>query len=108
MYLQESHNVHKVNGTAFQSCAPPATSVPLTTGNDEIKLETPGRKWYICGVGSHCESGMQKLFITVLPAVEAPAPAPSPMISSAPHKFGPSSFLGWLIVGFGLFKMIIV
>ncbi|KAM7494151.1 hypothetical protein LguiB_028760 [Lonicera macranthoides] len=59
-------------------------------------------------MGSHCETGMQKLFITVLLAVESSAPAPSPMVSSAPHGFGPSSFLGWLVVGFGLFKMIIV
>ncbi|XVF81248.1 hypothetical protein PTKIN_Ptkin15bG0140500 [Pterospermum kingtungense] len=65
------HNVFRVNGTDFKSCmVPPGT---LTTGNDTITLVTPGRKWYLCDVGKHCENG-QKLFINVQPAGEV-APA---------------------------------
>ncbi|KAF9612710.1 hypothetical protein IFM89_003252, partial [Coptis chinensis] len=32
-------------------------SEALTTGNDVIMLATPGRKWYICGVGKHWSIG---------------------------------------------------
>ncbi|ESR51878.1 hypothetical protein CICLE_v10033540mg, partial [Citrus x clementina] len=47
---------------------------PCVSESDTIVLETPGRKWYICGVGKHCENGGQKLVITVQPA---PSIAPS-------------------------------
>lgn len=76
-YAVGVHNVYKVNGTAFQQCAVPPPSESLRTGNDIVTLATPGRKWYLCGVGNgtHCEAGM-KLVITVLSG--GPAPAPSP------------------------------
>ncbi|KAL0443853.1 UNVERIFIED_CONTAM: hypothetical protein Slati_2108000 [Sesamum latifolium] len=77
------HNVYKVNGTAFQQCAVPSPSEALTSGSDVITLATPGRKWYICGVGDHCASGM-KLVITVASSI-APASAPAP----APTSGGP-------------------
>ncbi|GFS33294.1 hypothetical protein Acr_00g0027650 [Actinidia rufa] len=73
----------QVDGTAFQQCAPPATSEALTSGNDVITLATPGRKWYICGVGKHCASGNMKLAITVLPPLESPASAPSAISPSS-------------------------
>ncbi|KAF9615182.1 hypothetical protein IFM89_022284 [Coptis chinensis] len=88
-YLGGAHNVHEVNGTGFQSCIFPAgseaSSKPLTTENDVITLATPGRKWYICSVGKHCEIGGQKLAITVLSGQwgpPAPAPSPSPFNSA--------------------------
>ncbi|GFS34259.1 hypothetical protein Acr_00g0032990 [Actinidia rufa] len=82
-YPQGAHNVFKVDGTAFQQCAPPATSEALTSGSDVITLATPGRKWYICGVGKHCASGNMKLAITVLPPLESPASAPSAISPSS-------------------------
>ncbi|XP_057513884.1 blue copper protein-like [Actinidia eriantha] len=57
--------------------------LPLQHGNDVVTLATPGRKWYICGIGKHCASGNMELAITVLPQVESPAPAPSPILPSA-------------------------
>ncbi|KAI9093615.1 hypothetical protein K1719_027064 [Acacia pycnantha] len=86
-YATGVHNVFKVNGTDFINCTVPAESQGLTTGEDVIVLETAGRKWYLCGVGGHCQSG-QKLFINVLPSeIESPsgpisAPAPAPWSSS--------------------------
>ncbi|XP_057477684.1 blue copper protein 1b-like [Actinidia eriantha] len=82
-YPQGAHNVFRVDGTAFQQCAPPATSEALTSGSDVITLATPGRKWYICGVGKHCASGNMKLAITVLPPMESPASAPSAISPSS-------------------------
>ena len=87
-YPKGAHNVLKVNGTGFAQCAAPAGTVALETGYDVITLATEGRKWYICGVGKHCEAGNQKLVITVLPQVWTPVPSPSPW---APGKDQPSS-----------------
>ena len=67
----------KVDGAGFKQCMAPAGTAALTSGNDVITLATPGRKWYICGVGQHCEVGNQKLVITVLDQVSSPAPSPS-------------------------------
>ncbi|KAF3961435.1 hypothetical protein CMV_013940 [Castanea mollissima] len=80
LYQKGNHNVLKVNGTGFQQCVAPAGTVPLTSGNDVIPLTTSGRKWYICGVPTHCANGKQKLAITVLDRL---SPAPSPTLTSA-------------------------
>ena len=37
-YPPGAHNVFRVDGTAFQQCAPPANSEALTNGNDVINL----------------------------------------------------------------------
>ncbi|KAA8516884.1 hypothetical protein F0562_017298 [Nyssa sinensis] len=52
-------------------------------GKDIIVLATPGRKWYLCGVGKHCAAGGQKLAITVQPQMMAPSPAPTPSFGSS-------------------------
>lgn len=75
-YAAGKHNVVKVDGASFKSCVAPAENEPLTSGDDKITLASPGKKWYICGVGSHCASGGQKLAIEVV--ADAPAPAPWP------------------------------
>ncbi|KAL3833575.1 hypothetical protein ACJIZ3_008311 [Penstemon smallii] len=95
-YGQGFHNVYRVNGTSFQQCATPSLSEALTTGNDVITLATPGRKWYLCGVGNHCASGM-KLVITVSSA-EAPALAPAPTSgSSATNHKSPFISCVWML-----------
>ncbi|KAF3448440.1 hypothetical protein FNV43_RR09153 [Rhamnella rubrinervis] len=93
---QGAHNVLRVNGTGFQQCVAPAETQALRSGNDVITLETPGRKWYICGVSRHCAAANQKLFITVLPQVSSPAsspaPTPSPTSAAATTSFASSAF----------------
>ncbi|KAH7571679.1 hypothetical protein ACOSQ2_014633 [Xanthoceras sorbifolium] len=76
-YPVGAHTVLKVNGTGFEDCIKLPASEALTSGKDEIVLGAPGRKWYICGVGKHCENAGQKLFITVqtqLPALSMASP----------------------------------
>lgn len=93
MYPPGAHNVFKVNGTGFQDCKAPAGAEALATGNDVITLATTGRKWYICGVGKHCEKGGQKLAITVLPELLAPAPSPqAPAPASSAKGIRPSGY----------------
>ncbi|RVW64103.1 hypothetical protein CK203_051126 [Vitis vinifera] len=75
-YTVGLHNVFKVNGTVFTNCTIPPANEALTTGNDEITLATPGRKWYICGVKDHCANYEQKVAITMVEEWASPAPAP--------------------------------
>ncbi|KAL7595865.1 hypothetical protein Lser_V15G27710 [Lactuca serriola] len=83
-YAAGKHNVFRVNGTVFQQCMIPPVNEALTSGYDVITLQTTGRKWYICGVGKHCEQGGMKLFITVFPqSTPPPAPWVSPVPSSS-------------------------
>ncbi|XVF56839.1 hypothetical protein PTKIN_Ptkin06aG0152400 [Pterospermum kingtungense] len=91
-YNVEFHNVYSVNGTDFQNCNVPLnTSLAFFTGNDSIKLATLGNKWYICGVGRHCDGGM-KLKITVIESGPTPAPTPAP---SAGGPDSPFSLWSW-------------
>lgn len=77
------------NEADFQSCKVPSNkSLGTFTGNDSIELETSGNKWYICGVGRHCQNGM-KLKITVLES----GPAPSPSAAAPDSSF---SLWSWL------------
>ncbi|XP_015970962.1 blue copper protein 1a [Arachis duranensis] len=74
-YNNDSHNVLKVNATSFKDCV---TSDPLETfrsGHDWISLQSPGKKWYICGIAGHCADHQMKLVINVL--ADGPAPAPT-------------------------------
>ncbi|KAG8382335.1 hypothetical protein BUALT_Bualt05G0066700 [Buddleja alternifolia] len=104
-YGQGAHNVHRVNGTTFQQCMVPPAPGPLTSGNDVIPLATPGRKWYICGVGNHCASGM-KLVITVA-STEAPTSAPAPAAgTSAGNHLSPFESSVWMLAALAILKMI--
>ncbi|XP_050226987.1 blue copper protein 1a-like [Mercurialis annua] len=97
------HNVHKVDGTGFKECTAPATTEALTSGEDTITLSSPGRKWYICSVGKHCESGNMKLVITVLAdELGSPAASPSPIgnpVSAAIASAHVSGYYYGLIFG---------
>ncbi|KAJ4844299.1 hypothetical protein Tsubulata_030499 [Turnera subulata] len=90
-----SHNVFKVNGTEFEKCIKPPPDEALTSGNDTIVLATPGRKWYLCGVGQHCEVGGQKLAITVQALAQPPSIAPSPFHAKKPSRKTLIRFPAW-------------
>ena len=84
--------------------------MPLTTGNDVIPLSTPGNKWYICGVAKHCESGNQKLSITVLPQLGSPETSPSSSPTSTTSSGAAdniaSRYYRLLVAIVGIFRMI--
>ncbi|XP_059296123.1 blue copper protein-like [Lycium ferocissimum] len=105
-YTKGHHNVLKVNQTAFKDCIATAPSEALTSGNDAITLTSPGKKWYICGIPTHCSDHNQKLVITVEAGAptQAPAPAPGPATkddSNNSYKFTTSAnkiFVGGLVL----------
>eukprot|EP00257_Ricinus_communis_P025176 XP_025012590.1 stellacyanin-like [Ricinus communis] len=86
-----------IRRTAFHNCNIPPLDQALATGNDTIVLATPGKKWYICGVGKHCEVGGQKLTITVQSEAPAPSPSmvPSPLGGMPARKRLFINFLMW-------------
>ena len=102
-YTEGDHNVFKVNGTVFKDCTIPPPNGALTSGNDVITLMTPGKKWYICGIGNHCAEHNQKLAITVM---DGTAPAPAPETDSA-HGILTSGYQIFLAAA-GIFVAMIV
>ncbi|KAI3691720.1 hypothetical protein L6452_31522 [Arctium lappa] len=105
-YVSGTHTVVKVNGTGFQQCIVSPAIGTLTSGQDVIPLQTPGRKWYICGVGKHCESRNMKLVITVLP--QTMVPAPSPMAASTSSKLAIPTFYGLVVALFGSLLLLFI
>ncbi|XP_071742562.1 blue copper protein 1b-like [Rutidosis leptorrhynchoides] len=103
-YPPGAHNVVKVNATDFQKCTTSSSNGILTSGSDVITLLTPGVKWYICGVGKHCEVKKMKLVITVLP--QNLAVAPSPTATSASIKSTVPLIYGFLATLFGSLLLI--
>ncbi|XP_048555908.1 blue copper protein 1a-like [Triticum urartu] len=75
-YGSPAHNLVEVGGPDFAACTQTAGAVVRTSGEDRLALDTAGRRWFFCGVGPHCKSGM-KLKITVLDTA-APTPQPAP------------------------------
>ncbi|KAI3727547.1 hypothetical protein L6452_16163 [Arctium lappa] len=103
-YPSGKHNVLRVNGTSFQQCIMSSSNEALTSGNDVITLLSPGRKWYICGVGKHCELRNMKLVINV----ESMSPAPSPSTSSGSSNSVIPKTYGFLVAFIGSLLMFLV
>ncbi|KAJ0594515.1 putative Phytocyanin domain, cupredoxin [Helianthus annuus] len=87
--------LRKSTAPVFQQCSTSASNGIMTSGRDVVPLQTPGRKWYICGVGKHCESRNMKLVITVLP--QTWAPAPSPIATSTSGKLAVPTIYGFVL-----------
>uniref|UniRef100_N1R5D0 Mavicyanin n=1 Tax=Aegilops tauschii TaxID=37682 RepID=N1R5D0_AEGTA len=59
-YGSPAHNLVEVGGADFVACTQTAGAVVRTSGKDRLALDTAGRRWFFCGVGPHCKSGMKR------------------------------------------------
>ncbi|KQK20739.1 mavicyanin-like [Brachypodium distachyon] len=76
VYPAGKHTVVEVTGQGFKECNTNGNLGSWGSGSDTIKLDKTGRRWFICGVGNHCEKGM-KLLVTVAGANDKSSPATS-------------------------------
>lgn len=69
-YPSGIENVVEVDEKSFENCIVPASAKVYTSGFDEISLDSPGPRWFICGLenGKRCKEGGMKLHIDVKPA----------------------------------------
>ncbi|XP_066332683.1 blue copper protein 1a-like [Miscanthus floridulus] len=76
-YNKSSHTVVEVSGADFAACSTPEAAKVLATGRDQVALDSPGRRWFVCSIGAHCLNGM-KVRIDVLAADDNSPVAPPP------------------------------
>ncbi|MFS7943537.1 putative Phytocyanin domain, cupredoxin [Helianthus anomalus] len=67
IYPRGTHDVIEVDEKSFEDCVVPPSAKPLTSGKDVIKIDAPGKRWFICGFknGKHCKDGGMKLMINI-------------------------------------------
>ncbi|CAJ1947626.1 unnamed protein product [Sphenostylis stenocarpa] len=77
------------NANAYKNCDISSPIQSLGTGNDVVKLDKPGTRYFTCGTLGHCSQGM-KLKITIIKG-NAPSPTLSPSSSPSPSSITPPS-----------------
>ncbi|XP_047086275.1 blue copper protein-like [Lolium rigidum] len=93
-YPQGIHNVLEVKKADYNSCTNSTPIATHTSGDDKVTIKSPGHRFFICGVPSHCAAG-QKLNVRVLKtqrprSSDAPSPAPAASASApAPAAASP-------------------
>ncbi|XP_009803778.1 basic blue protein [Nicotiana sylvestris] len=77
------HSVVEVEGeSAYKSCDTSSSVNSMSAGNDVVKLNKPGTRYFACGTAGHCDQGM-KLKITT---VTGNAPSNQAATSSNPSS----------------------
>ncbi|KAA8518389.1 hypothetical protein F0562_015728 [Nyssa sinensis] len=85
------HTVFKVDENGYKNCIVPSNNDALTSGKDTVTLDKPGKQYFLCGVGMHCEKAGQKLQVDVNDGSsgnteDAAAAAPTAAPTSAPSQ----------------------
>ncbi|KAI3417916.1 Phytocyanin domain-containing protein [Psidium guajava] len=90
-YSQGLHSVVELAGeAAYKNCDLGTSVNSLSTGNDVVKLDKPGTRYFACGTLGHCGQGMKVKVTTV--AGNAPStPASSSSSSSSPASASAAS-----------------
>ncbi|XP_050378246.1 blue copper protein 1b-like [Argentina anserina] len=89
-YKEGAHNVIEVKEDEYQQCNPSPTAKALTTGNDVVKLDAPGKRYFICGIGKHCAMGKQKIAIDVGSSSSSTGPSASSPTESSKGASSPT------------------
>ncbi|KAL2335191.1 hypothetical protein Fmac_016404 [Flemingia macrophylla] len=70
--------------SAYKNCDISSPIKSLSTGNDVVKLDKPGTRYFTCGTLGHCSQGMKVKITTVKGNALSPALSPSSSPSSSP------------------------
>uniref|UniRef100_A0A0D9WPB9 Phytocyanin domain-containing protein n=1 Tax=Leersia perrieri TaxID=77586 RepID=A0A0D9WPB9_9ORYZ len=54
-----SHDVVKVNKTGYDACLPANANASFSDGSTTVKLDAPGKHYFICSIPSDCAAGMK-------------------------------------------------
>uniref|UniRef100_A0A0D9WUL2 Phytocyanin domain-containing protein n=1 Tax=Leersia perrieri TaxID=77586 RepID=A0A0D9WUL2_9ORYZ len=92
-----SHDVVKVTKAGYDACSPANAIASFNDGSTIVKLDAPGKHYFICGIPGHCAAGM-KLEVTVVAAAattkprnkKAVAPAMPPSVPSPTEETMPA------------------
>lgn len=74
--------VELANESAYKSCDITTSVNSMSTGNDVVKLDKPGTRYFACGTPGHCSQGM-KVKVTVAAANGSPSSSSSSTPSSS-------------------------
>ncbi|KAK4282261.1 hypothetical protein QN277_013658 [Acacia crassicarpa] len=107
-YSSGLHSVVELGSESdFKSCDISNPVNSMSSGNDVVKLNKPGTRYFTCGTAGHCAQGMKVKITTV--AGNAPS-TPSSSSSSSPSSTSAASAsrVGFTVSGMLAFAMLIV
>ncbi|GFS29941.1 cupredoxin superfamily protein [Actinidia rufa] len=83
-YTSGLHSVVELGSeSAYKSCDIGSSVNSLNGGNNVVKLNKPGTRYFVCGTLGHCDQGM-KVKITTVAADASDSPTSSSSSSSSP------------------------
>ncbi|XP_024520060.1 blue copper protein-like [Selaginella moellendorffii] len=78
---------------AYNNCDLSNPVKTFTEPNPIVTLGAPGKKFYVCGVGNHCNAGMKVIINVVSSADAAAPPAEPPQKGAAGNLVSSSAFV---------------
>ncbi|KAL1338538.1 hypothetical protein HN51_033160 [Arachis hypogaea] len=91
--------------SAYKNCDLSSAVKTMNSGNDVVKLNKPGTRYFTCGTLGHCGQGM-KVKITIGNGASSPSSSPSSSSSSSSSSAAISAAL--TSQGFASFAVLIV
>ncbi|CAJ1789376.1 unnamed protein product [Sphenostylis stenocarpa] len=96
-YSSGLHSVVELGGESeYKNCDLGNTVNSMNSGNDVVKLNKPGTRYFACGTLGHCGQGM-KLKITTVSGTSSPASSSSSSSSSSPTSSSVSQCFSSLV-----------
>ncbi|KAG8046450.1 hypothetical protein GUJ93_ZPchr0008g13759 [Zizania palustris] len=85
-YSPSMHDVVELSKADYDACSSAAPIATFNSGDDTIPLTAAGTRYFICGIGNHCNNGMKVTVKVEASAATGSNPAaPPPM---APPRAG--------------------
>ncbi|EXC31334.1 Blue copper protein [Morus notabilis] len=81
------HSVAELaNENAYKNCEISSALDSKSSGNDVVKLNKPGTRYFACGTSGHCQGGMKVKITTVSGSAPSTPASPSSSSSSSPSS----------------------